>query len=381
MSGAEAERLGSVRVSVQNSDEPTPSGDSEKPDSDYFGKFRDYWGVPLVHGAERTWDDLVRDFKGYVAETGSKRLYFRSDDGDDRFGEYTHRFMNRYTERQYAEMKSFEEGASEDYDDLTTVMLTFTASTTERDDSPRPPIEHLRDVLEPWDCVRYELYHSMNADRQKDNCHPIEDWEYLRVLEPTTDDGDVMGGYAHQHVAVVVDGDVSKERFKSVIDKHVEKCPTATASAHQYDDVIGIHDGDDIENLGAYLFEYLGKSYYGEGAKAYETAFDALLWDTGKRRFQPSDGAQEWMKYDEGDEEDKKDWTFQGAVHKTILDEFRDSDHDDFKEFRGARETRDDSGAEFFKFKVRRRDDEPSDVLDLARDAPPPKQGLDNGWQ
>jgi len=269
-------------------------------------------------------------------------------------------------------MKAFEEGAEEEYDDLTTIMLTFTASTTDEDGAPRPPVEHMHDVMDPWDCVRYELYHTLEADRKKDDYEPVDDWEYLRVLEPTTDDGDVMGGYTHQHVAVVIDGDVSEDRLESVIDKHVEKCSTATARAHQYDGVIGIHDGDDIENLGAYLFEYLGKSYYGEGKEAYETAFDALLWYTGKRRFQPSDGAQEWMKYDEDDEENEKEWTYRGFVNETVLEEFRDSDHDDFKEFREARESRDNSAAEFFKFKTRRADDDPSDVLDLARDTPPP---------
>jgi len=380
---SEAGRLGSVRVSVQKTDDPEPSGDSENTEgaqtenSEHFGKYRDYWGVPLVTGAEETWDDTIRDFKQYLAETASKRLYFRSEDDEERFGEYTHRFIDRYAERQYAEMKGFEEGAAEEYDDLTTVMLTFTASTTDRDGDPRPPVEHMYDVMDPWDCVRYELYHTMEADRKKDNYQPVEDWEYLRVLEPTTDDGDVMGGYTHQHVAIVVDGDVSEERFKSVIDKHVEKCPTATARAHEYDDVIGVHDGAEIDNLGAYLFEYLGKSYYGEGKEAYETAFDALLWHTGKRRFQPSDGAQEWMKYDEDEEEDKKEWTFHGAVAGSLVEEYEASNLDDFNSFVESLEG-DGSTAEFFKFKVRTGDETPFQFMISARregerlDNPPP---------
>ena len=57
--------------------------------------------------------------------------------------------------KQYAKMKAFERGAEEDYgEDLTTVLLTLTASTTDADGEPRPPVEHMRDVLEPWDYVR-----------------------------------------------------------------------------------------------------------------------------------------------------------------------------------------------------------------------------------
>ncbi len=350
-----AEGLGSLRVTpakdlLRRSYSP-PSGDSGTSPSNGFGKYRNYWGVPIVTGADQTWDDLVRDFKNYLADKKTQSLGFQNEEGEYRFGDYTHRFMEPYVKKQYAKMKAFERGSKQEYGtDLTTVLLTFTASTTDSDEKPRPPVEHMRDVLESWDYARYELRRSLNADREKDDREPVEDWEYLRILEPTTDEGDVMGGYTHVHVAVVCKGDVEAERFNSVIDKHVEKCPTAGESAHSYDRVIGVHDGQDIDNLGAYLFEYLGKSYTHGGSEegdseeeepsceepnAYETAFDALLWHTEKRRFQPSEGAQRWMKKppeDEGEE----DWSFIGIVKDEHVEAFKDAGilFDDFDEFR-----------------------------------------------
>jgi hypothetical protein len=60
---------------------------------------------------------------------------------------------------------------------LTTVPLTLTASTTDADGEP-PPVEHMRDVLEPWDCVRYGLRRSLNASRKKNDRESVEDSEY-----------------------------------------------------------------------------------------------------------------------------------------------------------------------------------------------------------
>ena len=36
----------------------------------------------------------------------------------------------------------------------------------------------MRDVLEPWDCVRYELRRSLNASRKKNDRESVEDSEY-----------------------------------------------------------------------------------------------------------------------------------------------------------------------------------------------------------
>jgi hypothetical protein len=374
-SAEDEEGLGYVRLTPEKTDDAEPSGDSKTSPSDHFGKYRDYWGIPIATGTRQTWDDLVREFKRYLADKETKSLGFEDDEGEYRFGDYTHRFMEPYVKRQYAEMKAFEEGAREDYgEDLTTVLLTLTASTTDSDGNPRPPVNHMMDVMDPWDYVRYELRRSLNADRKKDEREPIEDWEYLRILEPTTDDGDVMGGYTHMHVAVVCNGDVEQERFHSVIDKHVEKSPTAGESAHDYDNVIGVHDGNEIENLGAYLFEYLGKSYYGEDSKAYETAFDAMLWKREKRRFQPSEGAQEWMKEDEDEDEDKE-WDFLGIVKNEHVEAFEESPYEDFGLFRASLDDDDNRPrSRHNKFRAIRQNDDPTDVVARSGegDNPPP---------
>jgi hypothetical protein len=79
-------------------------------ESDQFGKYRDYWGV-IVTGADQTWDDLVRGFKNYLAEKETQSLGFQNEEGEYRFGDYTHRFMEPYVKKQYAKMKAFERGA------------------------------------------------------------------------------------------------------------------------------------------------------------------------------------------------------------------------------------------------------------------------------
>jgi len=279
----------------------------------------------------------VAEWEGYVEEKSNQSLVFVGDSGRNQdeilLAPYSHRFTDEYTSRQYARMMDFCRGARREYDDPHVVVLALTASTTTPAGSLRPPFDHLDELLSAWDRgVRYELNHTMKADRRKDDYEPL-DFEYLQIREPTTDAGEVPGGYAHIHPVVVCDGEPERERLERVIDKHVEKCEWALPSAHSYEECIDIQRMDEIGNLGAYLFKYLGKSW--GDLDPHQRRFNAMLWETGRRRFQPSDGAQRWMSLDEDD--GGPDWVFVGVGENEKVGKL--AEYDDAEEFRVVHET------------------------------------------
>lgn len=264
-----------------------------------------------------------------------ERLVFVDTETDEiEAAQYSHRFTTEYSEMTYARIKDFERGAFEDYDDLTLVFLTMTTSTTTARGEPRCPFTVLDEIVDAWSSgVRYELSKSMKAERKKDTYPGFgsDEFEYLRILEPTTENGYGPSGYPHQHVILAVDGDVQRERFESVIEKHLAKAPNALGRAHEFDSTIEIMDGDELANVGAYIFKYLGKTYETGELEEYEERFNALLWETGRRRIQPSDGAQEWMdREDDGAQEGR--YQFVGVGHEEKVEELRE--YDSVQEFR-----------------------------------------------
>jgi hypothetical protein len=95
-----------------------------------------------------------------------------------------------------------------------------------------------------------------------------------------------------------------------VIEAHLRNCDGAGQDAHDLNDDSTVsvrHVGadrseDTIQNLGTYLAEYLG-TYGEEPTEAPENVqkSNAVLWATGKRRWRPSQGAQEYMATNRSD--------------------------------------------------------------------------------
>lgn len=310
--------------------------------------------VPVRGDSPVSWADVVENWQQYLAGKSDKHLVFVGDTPENR-GEfmaapYSHRFTQEYTKRQYAQIMDFARGVNTEYEDPHLAFLTFSASTTDQMGNYRPPLDHLDNLLDSWDRgIRYELNHVMEADRKKDRCPTRSDWEYLQVREPTTNEGRVPGGYAHIHVIVAVDGEVSRGRFESVIDKHTEKCEWAEPEAHPYEECIEVMDAEELVNLGAYVFQYLGKSYNPEEMTDYERRFSALMYESGRRRFQPSvgspddpsSGAVRWMKNDEPESESGR-WMF-GGIGSTekveeMMEQYEDADDLRVQEEVGVRE-------------------------------------------
>jgi hypothetical protein len=260
-----------------------------------------------------SWLDSMDQFDHYLTDKDGVKTVFQNPDGETVKAEKPHRFHPDYGDRQYAKLKDLERGISEDYGKLLhTAMLTFTASA-QPDGEPIPPVDHLHELDSSWDAIRRALHRQLEGRR----------WEYLAILEPHPGDG-VNNGYLHIHMAVFVEGIVTTEDFEPVIEAHVRNSDYAKQEAHDLtdDSTISVrHAGADrepdestehLDELAIYLAEYLGT--YGDDpreAPEHVQAANTVLWATGKQRWRPSNGAQQYMSQDSGDDSDSE-WELLG---------------------------------------------------------------------
>jgi hypothetical protein len=240
-------------------------------------------------------------------------------EGEQVTGSQPNRFMPEYADKQYAKLKDLERGIRQDYRTPFSAMLSLTASSLSSSGEPLPPVDHLDELLSSWEAVRRALAREMEGRR----------WEYLAILEPHA------SGYLHVHIAVFVDGMVRRETFAPVIEAHVRNCDLAQLDAHSVEDGTAVSvnrvgrdargnhataEGAEFEsktvgNLGSYLAEYLGT--YGDDpleAPDHQQAANAVLWATGRQRWRPSQGAQEYMATNRG--ENVSEWEFVGIEDK-----------------------------------------------------------------
>jgi hypothetical protein len=251
-----------------------------------------------------TWREAVHRWRDYIRDSRECKAVFEGPGGERVSGSSPNRFDPAYSDKQYAKLKDLERGLREDWGKLLhTAMLTFTASSTTADGGPVPPVDHLDDLTGSWDAVRRELNRVLDG----------REWEYLWILEPHE------SGYLHRHLAVFVKGPVGREAFAPVIEAHLRNCDGAGREAHSLEDdstvsvnrVASERNGDGIGNLGTYLAEYLGT--YGDDAldaPDQQQMSNAVVWATGKRRWQPSQGAQSYMATNRSD--DVSLWEFVG---------------------------------------------------------------------
>ena len=280
-----------------------------------YDSLRGVEAVSWEEGTERfeSWYDDQRETKVVVENSKGEQTGFRTPN----------RFTPEYREMLYAKAQSLERSLRERWGRLLhTAMITLTASTTDEDGNPRPPVEHLRDLLESWEANRRALSRVLDG----------REWEYLAIIEPHA------SGYAHVHLGVFVKGPVVAEQFQPVLDAHLRNCPTAGAEAHQLfdengdEDAVAVHRSADrrnnegIENLGAYLAAYMAGEYGAEATEMpeYVKGFYATMWATGRQWFRPSNGAQEFMQPeeddDENDEELAENWRLVGIAPEGDLD-------------------------------------------------------------
>jgi hypothetical protein len=260
-----------------------------------------------------TWNRTIERYRRYVEDREGVEVVFANEQGETARGSNPHRFDPEYADKQYAKLKDLERGISEDYGKrLHTAMLTFTASSRP-DGRPLPVVDHLDGLDESWDAVTRALDRALDGQR----------FERLAILEPHPGDG-ANNGYLHIHMAVFVDGLVTRDDLAPVIEAHLRNCDLAERDAHDVtdDSTISIRhagrdradqDDDHLDELAIYLAEYLGT--YGDGDPLDEPehvqAANAVLWATGKQRWRPSNGAQQYMAAD--DRESDAEWSLIGV--------------------------------------------------------------------
>jgi len=264
-----------------------------------------------------TWGEAVDRFDGWYEDQRSTKIVVENELEERAAFRTPNRFTPEYREMLYAKAQSLEKGLRERWGRLLhTGMLTLTCSTTDDDGRPRPPVEHLRDLLSSWEAVRRALSRVLDG----------REWEYLAILEPHA------SGHVHIHLGVFVKGPVVAEQFQPVLDAHLRNCETAGEDAHRIhpedpddDGVVSVRRvshpsrSDGVENLGAYLSAYMAGEYGAEATEMpeYVRGFYAAMWATGRQWFRPSNGAQELMKPPEGDGEDEmlaEDWSLVGVA-------------------------------------------------------------------
>jgi len=250
-----------MRVSVDGLEK------EDRPDGDR--KARPWYGVV---NAWRDWMNSPIYQAGHIT--------FESSDGDTVRTQVENSYMESYSSRYYARLKDFERGVERRCDDVTTVMLTLSASNENENGGPRCPADHMREIAAGWDTARKQLPHILDG----------YNWYYARIWEPH------QSGYGHQHVAIFVEdegGDVAAEDFRSFMNSYVGNVPGAGSEAHAVQgDAVSVND--DVENMGSYISEYLG--IFGEEAldrPLKEQMFFATAWATNTRRLDFGQDAQQ----------------------------------------------------------------------------------------
>ena len=240
-------------------------------------------------------EELVLEFPEFEMEVGSS---FNEDAARERYGR----------------LRDFERGALEacrsSGDSLFTALLSITSSIENANGQYRCPADHWREMRESWsNHVRQEVqrtFDELGADRFDPEDPPERWWEYVRIVEPQ------KNGYAHHHIAVVTNFEISRGDFESVIARHVEETLSANWQAHQVhaDDAeeraVSVNRvdpdsaGDDVGNLASYLSGYLSEfTDDGEGDDEYlslldrgahEVMFASVQWATASRKIDFSNG-------------------------------------------------------------------------------------------
>ena len=157
------------------------------------------------------------------------------------------------------------------YDNPSVAFLTRSASSMP-DDERLGPVDHAVNLRNPW----REVYQSIRYELEKQGFEK-DDYQYWRVLEPHPGDG-LNRCYAHEHVILVIDGEVPHSVFRPVMETHVAATDGAGLDAHtntpcpehadgdpwndaegeceDCDTPVSVRDPETVENLAAYVADY-----------------------------------------------------------------------------------------------------------------------------
>jgi hypothetical protein len=267
-----------------------PGGTGLRPLSVEERTLREEATLDLERGVQaRQWYSVVNEWRDWYTDYESMHIEYDGPDGETVRTELENSYMPEYGKRYYAKLKDLERGIERRYESLTTVMLTFSASTRNANGGPRCPADHMREIAEGWRTARKQLHQALSG----------LNWEYARVWEPHSGGENGTGGYGHLHVAVFVEaGDLDGDRFAPVLDTYTDRCAPAGTEAHTVENAVSVND--DVADLGCYISEYIG--IFGEppvDREMHEQMFYAVTWATQTRRLDFSAGAQDIISGEE----------------------------------------------------------------------------------
>lgn len=245
---------------------------------------RDEAVLELADGAQaRPWYAVVNEWREWFTDYKQMHVEYEGPDGEIHRTGLENSYQPEYGKRYYARLKDLERGIERSYEDVTTVMLTFSASTLNAKEQPRCPADHMREIADGWDTARKQLHQALSG----------ENWEYAKVWEPHSGGTRGPGGYGHLHAAIFVETeDVDPERFRGVLESYQERCAPAGEEAHTVENAVSVNN--EVENLGSYISEYIG--IFGKETlkrPMKEQMFYAVTWATQTRRLDFSNGAQD----------------------------------------------------------------------------------------
>lgn len=178
------------------------------------------------------------------------------------------------------------------FDDPHIALITRSASSRPNGDRVAP-VEHANQLQDSWE----PTYHTLRNTLRSLGHGLGDDWQYIRVVEPHTGKrGDQRGTnacYPHEHVVLVVDGEVAADELRPVVEKHVEACEWAGESAHG-EDAIEVRKPDELNDVAAYVSDYCSIEPVGLWERDPSYLGFAAAMDAGNMRtFSRSETARE----------------------------------------------------------------------------------------
>jgi hypothetical protein len=246
-------------------------------------KLRDEAVHELTNGVQaRPTYAVVGEWRDWYAGYLQSNMEWSDPEGKTHRSRLQNSYQPKYGKRYYAKLKDFERGMERRDANITTAMLTFTASTLNADGHARCPADHMRDIQQGYDAARKQVHELLSG----------VDWHYCRVWEPHE------SGYGHLHMGIFIEGDeeIEADDFAPVMRSHVNNCDPAGWDAH-YPSSDAVSVNDDVENLGTYISEYIG--VFGSDPLTRpltEQMFYATCWSTETQRVTFANSAQDVMR-------------------------------------------------------------------------------------
>jgi hypothetical protein len=269
----------------------------------------DRWQGEIPEGAEthsRTGNEVLEEWRDWMIDYQNSHIEYENSDGEIARAPLRNSYQNKYAKKYYARMQDFKRSVEREFESVTAVMLTFTASHLNRNGKPRCIGDHLRDIIDGWSSgVKQSLHRVLSGYT----------WEYARIVEPHKD------GFGHVHFGVFVDDPadtLDQSDFRPVMEAHCRAVQSAGSDAHSNepcefhsereanpwnaaegtcddcDNPVSVNSG--VNDIAQYMMEYL--SAFGESPlerSLSEQLFFAVTWVTNTRRLDFSNGAQEMI--------------------------------------------------------------------------------------